>query len=270
MIYDINGNVIATGGSGSGSGSNDDFADNMTLDYAYDSATGANYTVIRVFQTKKDGTKQYPFVRCVDPMKSTAQIAAAEGWKLIINAGVSASASQPIDGVVVQNGVVINDSPATHFVGAIPLTIDANGNLDVGAADATGTSLVSGGAVSAICGFCAIIKNYENQSFPTVSSVSHFTQNAQRQIIGQFDNGDYAIVTCAGRSFVNSDGWTLAEAQTVCQKIGLKFAYNLDGGASTSTYLRKKPILDFQPTNGRKVPTFIVFNGTTTYSVPSA
>jgi hypothetical protein len=46
MIYDLNGNALL-----------DDFADNMTLDYAYDSSTDANYSVIRVFQTKKDGTK---------------------------------------------------------------------------------------------------------------------------------------------------------------------------------------------------------------------
>jgi hypothetical protein len=38
MIYDINGNALL-----------DEFADNMELDYAYDSATGANYSVIRVF-----------------------------------------------------------------------------------------------------------------------------------------------------------------------------------------------------------------------------
>ena len=46
MIYDINGNLL-----------HDDFSDNMELDYAYDATTNVNYSIIRVFQTKRDGTK---------------------------------------------------------------------------------------------------------------------------------------------------------------------------------------------------------------------
>lgn len=262
MIYDINGNLL-----------HDDFADSMALDYAYDSATGANYSVIRVFQTKRDGTKQYPFVRCPGRM-ATSALAAAEGWPLIINAGLGVSDSQPIDGIVIENGIVKSNDPATYHAGAIPLTIDANGNLGTAAADATGASLVANSIVSAVCGFCAIIEDYAAvQSFPAVSegegTITHFVENAQRQIIGQWGNGDYAIVSCAGRSIDHSDGWTLAEAQTICQKLGLKFAYNLDGGRSTATYLRKKPVWDFQAGTSRVVPSFIVFNGTTQYAVPS-
>lgn len=260
MIYDINGNVL-----------HDDFSDNMELDYAYDSATGANYSVLRVFQTKKDGTKQYPFVRATSRMK-TAQLAAAEKWSLIINAGVGVSEQQPMDGIVIENGVVKYNNPATYHLRSIPLTIDANGTLGTAAADATGATVAANGIVSAVCGFCAIIENYVNATLPNVDingGGNHFAQNAQRQIIGQWGNGDYAIVTCAGRSMDNSDGWTLAEAQTVCIKLGLKFAYNLDGGTSVSTYLRKKPVWDFQAGTTRVVPTFIVFNGTTSYSIPA-
>lgn len=268
MIYDYNGNILS-----------DPFDGNMELDYAYDSATGANYSVIRVFKTKRDGTKQYPFVRCPGRMAASA-FAASEGWALAINSGLGVSSSQPIDGVAIENGVVVYDNPATYHAGSIPLTIDANGDLGTAAADATGASLIASntvsngvitsGIVSAVCGFCTIIDNFAAvQSFPTVSNVSHFTENAQRQIIGQWGNGDYAIVTCAGRSLENSDGWTLAEAQAVCIKLGLKFAYNLDGGKSVSTYLRKKPVWDFQAGTTRVVPTFIVFNGSDKYSIPT-
>ena len=62
----------------------------------------------------------------------------------------------------------------------------------------------------------------------------------------------------------------IAEAQTICQKIGLKFAYNLDGGGSTETILGKKQINTiYENQTGRKVPSFIVFNGTDEYFVPS-
>jgi len=266
LLYDVSGNILYNDKAAS-------FSDNMELDYAYDSDTNANYSVIRVFQTKRDGTKQYPFVRYPGRMKAS-ELAAQEGWSLIINAGLGVSASQPIDGVAIENGIVKNDGPATYHVGAMPLTIDTNGNLNAVDANTTASSLVSEGIVSATCGFCAIIDNYQAVSpLPDVNiggAGNHFNQNAQRQIIGQFGNGDYAIVSCAGRSQFNSDGWKLSEAQTICIKLGLKFAYNLDGGKSVATFLRKKPVWDFMAGETRIVPSFIVFNGTDTFSIPSA
>lgn len=243
----------------------------MELDYAYDATTGANYSVIRIFQTKRDGTKQYPFIRYPGRMKAS-ELAAQEGWCLIANAGLGVSAEQPIDGVAIENGVIKNENPATYHVSALPLTIDVNGTLSTATSDATASTLVQQNVVSATCGFCAIIEDYTpTDPLPNVNingAGNHFNENAPRQIIGQFGNGDYAIVSCAGRNTFNSDGWTMAEAQSICQKLGLKFAYNLDGGKSVSTFLRKKPVWDYMAGETRIVPSFIVFNGTTTFSIP--
>lgn len=269
MLYDVNGNPILNSEAS-------DFSNNMELDYAYDSATGANYSVIRVFKIKRDGTRQYPFVRCPGFMKASA-LAADEGWHLVINAGLGWESA--IDGVAIQNGTVINGTVADHHAGAVPLTIDANGDFGVADASATGAEIIASnvteggiitsGIVSAVCGFCTLVENYEPVvSFPSVSNVTHFTDDAQRQIIGQFGNGDYAIVSCAGRSTQNSDGWTLAEAQTICVKLGLKFAYNLDGGNSVATFLGRKPVWDYLANVSRVVPSFIVFNGSSHYALP--
>ena len=256
MIYNINGKQL-------------NFNENMELDYAYDSTSNVNYTVLRIFQTKRDGTKQYPFIRYPGRM-SISDFVNSENWLVVINAGLGVSANQPIDGIAIENGIVKNDDPASYHSGAIPLTIDSNGALGTAAADATATSLLSSGIISATCGFCPIIENYAaSASFPTVSNISHFTENAQRTIIGQFGNGDYALITCAGRNLDNSDGWTLAEAQVVCERIGLKFAYNLDGGKSTSMYLQKHPVYDFMAGTTRIIPSFIVFNGTNTFNIPT-
>ena len=243
-----------------------DFSNNMELDYAYDSEGKANYTVLRIYQTKKDGSKQYPFVRGTDSFMQAATLASDEDWLIVINAGLGKD--KAVDGVLIENGVVKNDSPASYHAGAIPLVIDADGNLGTAAADATATEILNSGAVSACCGFCPIIVDYLPVELPTVENVDHFTKNAQRQIIGQFGNGDYAIVTCAGRKNDNSNGWTLAEAQAVCQKLGLKFAYNLDGGTSVATYLGKHAVYDYMNGTSRKVPSFIVFNGTSSFSIP--
>lgn len=247
------------------------FIRNTDIDYAYDADTKANYTVIRIYKNKLDGSKQYPFAvvpdingvtySALDLMNTFAD---STGYLLAINAGLAHVNTKAIDGIAIQNGVVINNAPAVYHAGAMPLTIDSNGNLSYASADADASDLVSAGVVSALCGFCPIIVDYTPVDPPAVSNVSHFTSNAQRQIIGQFSNGDYAIITCEGRGYNNSDGWTIAEAQAVCKKIGLKFAYNLDGGGSTETVLGKKQInMVYEGTTGRKVKSFIVFNGTT-------
>lgn len=247
----------------------DTFMDNIDVDYAYDSSTGANYTVIRVYKTKLDGTKQYPFVVVPDVNENKystldfmENFADDNGYLFAINSGLGSPATLKIDGIAVQNGVIVNNVPAIYHAGSMPLTIDTNGDLSYAASSADANELVASGIVSAICGFCPIIVDYNTVSPPTVSNVSHFTQNAQRQIIGQFGNGDYAIITCEGRKFNNSDGWTIAEAQTICKKLGLKFAYNLDGGGSTQTVIGRKQLnIIYENEKGRTLPSFIVFNG---------
>ena len=108
-----------------------------------------------------------------------------------------------------------------------------------------------------------IIIDYDIVPSSEWNNVAHYVDNAQRQIIGQFNNGDYAILTTEGRGFANSDGWTVSEAQDICVKHGLKFAYLLDGGGSTETVVGSKHINSiYEGTSGRKVPSFIIFNGT--------
>lgn len=261
MIYDISGNTIYNSKI-------ENFADNIELDYEYDSTTNANYTVFRIYQTKKDGTKQYPFVRVPDLNNytySALDVARNENWLLTTNAwGVKS------DGLVIENGVLLHSGQSSRHSGSLPLTIDSNGNLSYTTGDADGSTLIANGIVSVTPGFCPIIVDYSPVATPTIDDTSHFTQNVQRQIIGQWGNGDYAIVTCEGRNYDHSDGWTIAEAQTICQKLGLKFAYNLDGGGSTETVFGKKQINTiYENETGRKVSTFIVFNGTDTFSIPN-
>lgn len=275
LIDQIGEALLGKSAGGSGKTPLDVFLDNVDVDYAYDSATGANYTVIRVYKTKLDGTKQYPFavVPDVNEIKYSTldfmeKFADSNGYLMAINSGLGSPATHKIDGIAVQNGVVIYNTPAEYHAGSMPLTIDANGDLSYAPANADANELVASGIVSALCGFCPIIVDYNPVNPPTVSNVTHFTQNAQRQIIGQFGNGDYAIVTCEGRNFNNSDGWTIAEAQTICKKLGLKFAYNLDGGGSTQTVLGKKQLNTiYENEKGRTLPSFIVFTGKTELGV---
>ena len=251
-----------------------EFIDNTDIDYAFDEDTGANYTVIRIYKHKIDGSEQHPFVYAPNGAgsgdKSTLELMQDEAWMLAINAGIFNTTHCTPDGMVIQNGSVVQNAVSSIHPQCKPLTIDSEGNLGYAAYNADASTLVSQGIVSAVCGFIPIIIDYDPVPSSEWNAVSHYTENAQRQIIGQFGNGDYAIVTCEGRGFNNSDGWTLAEAQAVCKKIGLKFAYNLDGGGSTETMIGKYPVnLVYERGTGRKVPTFIVFNGKDSFSIPS-
>lgn len=244
----------------------DTFLDNTDVDYAFDENTGAYYTVIRVYKQKLDGSYQYPFVYAPNGVnagdKSTYDMVKDQSWLLAINGGVFNVSTLKPDGIVIQNGVVIKNSATNTHNQCKPLTIDSNGNLSFAEYNADADELASSGIVSAVCGFMPIIVDYEAVPQTEWNAVSHYTENAQRQIIGQWGNGDYAIITCEGRSYHNSDGWTIAEAQAVCKKHGLKFAYNLDGGGSTETMLGMKHINTiYEGATGRIVPTFLVFNG---------
>ena len=238
------------------------FSSNMHIDYKYDSVGDANYTVIRVFKKRLDGAEQYPFVYAPNGInsgtQSTLTMNKTKGFYVAINAGCLLSDKKPA-GTLIENGVPLQNGDAYHY--GFVLTIDSNGNLGV-TNEEDSSALVANGVVSAIAGVGVnpIINNYE------IPSGTYLTDNAQRQIIGQFGNGDYAIITCEGRNYDNSDGWTIAEAQRVCQELGLKFAYNLDGGGSTETVIGKKQINTiYENTEGRIVPTYIVFNGTDTF-----
>lgn len=250
-----------------------DFCNNMDVDYEFDATTDANYTIIRIYKDRLDGNKQFPFVYAPtggnSATKSTYDIAVEDGWFLSINAGIFNTSTGAADGVLVQNGVALKNSPSSTHSQCKPLVIDEDGNLSEATYDADAATLIANGAVSVVCGFMAIIKNYEAVPSSEWPDVSHFTQNAQRQIIGQFENGDYAIITSEGRNYAHSDGWTIAEAQQICIKHGLKFAYNLDGGGSTETMLGFKHFNQiYEGTTGRKVSDFIVFNGKNTFGVP--
>ena len=266
MLFDINGNPVNRDELQLNS-----FYQNMYFDYKFDEASGTYYSYIRIFKKRTDGTVQYPFVRQPTATGTTTAygLASAEGWFLTINAGMG-------QGLVIQDShVLVDESPIIH-VGALPLTIDQNGDLGFLAdADTTGKGeqIVASGIVSAVCGFFPIIVDYENYSYPVVPETEELPNwyHAQRQIIGQFENGDYCIITGEGRNFANSVGFSMAEAQNVCKQLGLKFAYNLDGGGSTQTVLGLKNINHiYEGTSGRLIESYIVFNGGSTYEIPNS
>lgn len=245
------------------------FEDNISFSYAYDEDAQTNYTVFRINRNRVDGGNQFPFVRYVPSRTTAYELAVSEGWDMVINAGIG-------EGLIIEDSTLITDTAASAQAGVLPLTINGSGDLGYVEANTTGKgqTYINNGAVSAVCGFFPVIENYQNYNYPTnIPNTFELPNwvNAQRQVIGQFGNGDYCIITGAGRGVDNSVGLTIPQEQIIGKKLGLKFAYNLDGGGSTSTVLGERQVSPvYEGTHGRLRSLFIVFNGSDTFSVPNA
>lgn len=255
-VYNIDGLMIG------------DYHENISIQRCKSDTYNTNYILTRVNKKKTDGSFQYPFLYCPNGMnprtQSPYQFNQSKGFDIVINAGIfdvngqydSSHLNAPL-GITIENGQIIRGDDSQYNICVI--TIDANGDLSV-ARNKTAQEILQSGVVSACVGIGGnpIIENYEIPDDDWI-----MTDDAQRQVLGQFGNGDYAILTFEGRSFDNSTGCTTRQVQEICKSIGLKYAVNLDGGGSVQTVVGKK-ILNtvYENTYGRLVPTYIAFNGT--------
>lgn len=261
-IYKIDGTMLVDG--------LDAFLSGCSFDYQYDETSDTFFAITRVCKKRPDGVVQYPFVRqpTTSNTVSAYDLAVNEGWHLVMNAGVG-------QGIIIQNGISVTDASPEVHEGALALTIDSNGDLGyLNYTDTAGKaqSIIANGIVSAVCGFFPLIDNYEKCTIPDVAGIDVPTwKNAQRQIVGQYENGDYCIITGEGRNFASSVGFSIERAQDICKQLGLRFAYNCDGGGSTQTVLGTKNINHvYESPTGRKVKSYIVFNGSSQYAIPNA
>lgn len=255
----------------------------ITYKYCRDNETGSFYTVINIPQTDYSGNKQYPFAiwpnypnggtESVLQMNKRLKFLVAingSGIKSPWGPGVTVSGG-PL-GTVIQNGVVLKEYTDGEFGNPTrTLTIDNNGTLGYAPLSETGAQLTARGIVSTASGFFPLISNYEDID-NIESDIAEWLQgdsanrDAQRQTLCQYENGDYLIITSDGRGGNGGGFLTFKQMQRLCRQYGVKFAYILDGGGSAQTVIGDKCISRIsENTYGRVMPTFIVFNGTTTF-----
>ena len=269
--YDVDGNEVFSG-----------WGEEISIEEFRNTTTGTTYYIVHIPQTRPNGQKQYPFVYAPNgtgvATQSTLEMNRQHKFYMAINAGVfempSSGLYTPV-GTIVQNSVVIKQGSeqelSHHPSWQYAFTIDDEGWLGYADRYASASEMTEQGIVSAVQSFTPVIINHVDAYEITHSAVLENTSDAQRQIIGQYDNGDYCILTCEGRGFKDSVGFTMPQIREMCLDMGLKFAFMLDGGGSTETVIGDEQINTiYEGTYGRKVPTFIVFNGTDEFFVPNA
>lgn len=279
MVYDINGDVITESRTPA-----DRFSELINFNYQRDETSGAFYTVLNVPMTNNEGEKQYPFVIWPNypngGIQSAMQMNSVKKYLVAVNGGryntpygAGVTLTGLPKGTVIQNSVVLQQGASGNYNSTMDVVLTINSNGRLGYADPldSASGLVSNGIVSAVTGFVPILSGYENiedvvDGTPEWIGYIDREDDTQHQIIGQYDNGDYAIITTEARDYQGGNWFTVKQAQTLCKQLGLKDAFMLDGGGSTETVVGQRQLNPFYDnTLGRVNPTFIVFNGTTMF-----
>ena len=84
-------------------------------------------------------------------------------------------------------------------------------------------------------------------------------KKAQRMVIAQDGPLSYLLVCCEGPDNKNSEGLTLEEMGQYMLSLGVKTAYNLDGGGSTTMVFNGQKINALTTSKNRSVSDIIYF-----------
>jgi|SRR5690606_9782259 len=158
--------------------------------------------------------------------------------------------------VAVVEGKIINNTPR---INRFTLGIKDNNELLVFEPGTTAETIIEAGIENALTGFVPLIVNYEPVSDEILEFGEHLNVKHPRQVIAQLDNLDILFLTTGGRGF-GGKGMTGKELIQILKKLNVKFAYNLDGGGSTSLVVDGEFInwkIDKNGTEERKRPTFL-------------
>lgn len=175
---------------------------------------------------------------------ATSEIAAAHNAVLAIN-GDYYGAQQT--GYVIRNGIVYRDSSDGEDL----LCIYADGSMQIVNSDTyTAQELAAQGVWQAYSFGPALIENGA-VSVTEYDEVGKAMASNPRTAIGMIDELHYVFVVADGRT-AESAGLSLSELATFMQSLGVKTAYNLDGGGSSTMYFQGQ-VINNPTSNGKTI-----------------
>ena len=242
------------------------YYDEITYEKYLDSTTNTYYSIITVPHLDKKG-KIIKIKNGFSKDKFGSEFETILDFKkrhknasLIINATPWAVETGKIKGRVIADGVALQTSPiawGNETLGLLPSGELKTYKNSVGIAD-----ILAEGVTDAWAGFFSLIVDHQKvdylkaaATYPNINAIN------SHQVITQMDNLDLKIFSFGGNT-KNRKGFTLDDTYRVLSQYNLKFAYNLDGGGSTSTILNGVYTSDLQDDFGRsmrKVPSFMYF-----------
>jgi len=227
-----------------------------------------NRTEIKIFELKELGYRGYiAKVKLFDPyafklalakdstndLETISEVADRTGAIFAINGGGFGSSykngqrhsemigAAVVDGVLVKP-FVYTDEEELFFVGT-----DRYGNL-VGTTPKTSEDVMALNPYQGVSFIPILIQDGQKLDLPGAWK----TTKHPRTIIGQYANDDLIMIVVDGRQGEWSSGITLERLQDKLIELGVKDAYNLDGGGSTAMYFKGR-VLN-KPSSGYERP----------------
>lgn len=173
-----------------------------------------------------------------------------------INAGVFDVSTGIVDGRLIIDGAIQKDSAPVIHKNQWTLGIKSDGSLSAYDSTISASTMLKDGCESAVTGFVPIIMDGSMVDKSLFLTYPHLTKPNPRQVICQTASGDYFVFSCDGRTD-DETGLTLEQIGEILLSFGVTFAYNLDGGGSTQTFVKKRRINRL--IENRPVPSIIVF-----------
>lgn len=153
-------------------------------------------------------------------------------------------------GYVIRNGVVYRDTVRENSSNG-DLAIYKDGTFKIIYEDqVTAEELVNDGVVNLLAFGPALVENGEI-TVDTNTEVGQAMASNPRTAIGIIDENHYIIVVSDGRTS-ESKGLSLYQMAQVMKSYGVKTAYNLDGGGSSTLYFNSQ-VINKPTTGGNKI-----------------
>ncbi len=153
-------------------------------------------------------------------------------------------------GYVIRNGVVYRDSIREDASNG-DLAIYKDGSFKIIYEDqVSADQLVQDGVVNLLAFGPSLVENWEI-SVSTNAEVGQAMASNPRTAIGIIDENHYIIVVSDGRTS-ESKGLSLYQMAEVMKSYGVKTAYNLDGGGSSTLYFNGQ-VINKPTTGGSKI-----------------
>jgi exopolysaccharide biosynthesis protein len=245
------------------------YKENVLIENKYDKENNCNYIFTKIKKIINENEKIHPRIRLtnIEYSKSTSLHDFMINDEILfgINGGIFNTSKINPECILVLNGKEIIDMDET-YIHTSPLEggnkrnelyilgIDIDGDFKIYDSSYTAKDIINDGCIDAFMGFVPIILDYkEFKDALKICSYSSYDKHP-RQIIGQFRNDDYFIIT------VDSPGMDFTDLYRILKEYDIKVAYNLDGGSSTQTIFHKtqlNPI--YREDTGRRIPTIITF-----------
>lgn len=242
----------------------------------YGRVNGASYVFARIPKTTNDGGNLRPVLRftSIDGSMEGSKASALSFAKrnnaiFTLNAGLFNTGTLLPVGQTILDGVSYVNTPMVDDMGSpisaeecYPLCIDADGNLSAPYGRSVDTAtMIADGVVHAVTGWGKVVDNFKACPDTVENEIVH-AETYIRQIVGQFQNGDYFVCTVdkSRGDIVNEAGLTYKDLAAFLIAKGVKFAYSLDGGGSAETVIGKRQLNPiYEGSVGRAVPTVISF-----------